>query len=115
MLDRSFEISEHLEQMPAHSIQPIVLSQPFVAIQRAQTFKTSLRSVHHCDRNCVVQCHHGTGRNALKQFVQRQNLRPVRIFRARRFVMNGGDRRLKLVESHGSFGKRERQAVPCLQ
>ena len=29
-----FEISQHLEQMPAHSIQPVVLRQSFVAIQR---------------------------------------------------------------------------------
>jgi hypothetical protein len=69
-------------------------SEPLVAVKHPQTVQPTFWTVYHRDGDCVVQCHHGTGRHELQQFVQRQNLGPVRIFLTRRLVMDGGNRRL---------------------
>ena len=89
VLDGFLEIAKHLEQMTAHGIEPIMIAQAFVAVQSPETLQSARWPVRHRGGDGVVEHYHGIVRNALKQIVQRQDLRPIRIFRARRFVMNG--------------------------
>ena len=60
------------------------------------------RAVHHRDRHRPVQRHDRRGLQALQKIVEPHDLRPVRIFGARRLAMQGRDRRLQ----------RERARIP---
>ena len=68
-------------------------------IQGLQQLKSLLRTMHHRRCNRVIQRHHRPQGHAHQQFVKRKNLRPVCIFRPRRFVMNRGNGGLQLIGS----------------
>ena len=59
--------------------------------------------MYHGSCNGMIERHHGAGRNAFQQLVQREDLRPVRILGPRRFVMNCRNGRLQLIQAHRSF------------
>ena len=87
-------IAKHFEQMSTNRFKTVMLGKPTVAIERLEQFETFRRAVYHGSRNCMIEGDHGTGKHAFQQFVQRKNLRPIRVFRSCRFVMNCSDRRL---------------------
>ena len=70
--------------------------------------------MHHGRGDGVIERHHRIVRHALEQAIQRQDLRPVGILGARRFVVDGRDRGLQLIRADRTLGERvadERDAL----
>ena len=68
-----------------------------VGVQCAEHRETRSRSVDHRDGDRPIERHDGAGRDLLEHVVQGEDLRPVRLVIARRFVVDRGDRRLELI------------------
>jgi hypothetical protein len=86
-----------LEQVPPHPLEPVGVRHPLISVEGAEHGEPSAWSVHHRDRQCTIQRDHRPGRHALEHLVEGEDLRPVRVLRARRLVVNGRYRRLHLV------------------
>jgi hypothetical protein len=91
MPNGSFIIARHLEQMGANRVESMMISQPSIGVQRIQQLESRGRAVHHGRRDRLIEHHHRIAGHAFQEVVECQDLRPVGILRADRFIMNGGD------------------------
>lgn len=71
MLDGLLKVSEQLEQMGAHGMEPIMTAQPIVDVQRLKTLQSVRRSVHHGGGNSVIQRYYWAGPGTVMTFVLR--------------------------------------------
>ena len=106
MRESASEIACFLEQVRAHGVQPVMCGQLAARGQLIQQIEPCGRAVHHRDRNGTVERHHRIVRHPLEHGVKRQNLRPISLACRWRFVVNRGNRRLKLIRTDGSFRQR---------
>ena len=92
--------------------------QPAIGIQAFQQPESRARAMHHRGGDRVIEHHHRIVGHALQQFIKRQDLRPIGILGARRFIVNGGDGGLQLVGADRASGQRggdERDALGDLR
>jgi hypothetical protein len=101
VLDRFLAIPGALEQMAANRGEAIVTGASRRKPDCAR--RTAIWPVNHGVRDRVVEGDHGIGGHALEQPVEREDLRPVRIFRTRCFVVQRGDRSLQLIRADRSL------------
>ena len=89
--------------MGSNSVQAVMIREAGVSLERIQEFQAFAGTAHHrhCDR--VIQRDHGVAGHTPEQIVERQDLRPIRVFRLGSFVVNGGDGSLQLVGADGSL------------
>ena len=99
-------ISGELEQMSANGVEAVMVGEAAVAIECAEKIEPGRRPVDHGGCDSVVEHDHGIVRHALEELVEREDLRPVCVFRAGGFVMDGGDGRLQCVTADRSFSER---------
>jgi hypothetical protein len=74
-------------------------------IQRAEHRETRSWSVDHRDGDRPIERHDGARRDLFEHVVQREDLRPVGLVGARRFVVDRGDRRLQLIRAGRSLAE----------
>ena len=91
---RGFDVAGHLVQVGADRIEPVVPGEPVVAGKGFEHGEPGFRPVDHRDRDGPVQRDHRVRRDPLEQFVEHQDLAPVRVVGARRFAVHGHDRGL---------------------
>ena len=82
-----------------YRIETMVLGQPRVVGERVERGETRFGTVHHRDRDGLVECDHRVGCDPLEHLVQHHDLGPVGVFGVRRFVVHRGDRGLDLVRT----------------
>ena len=95
-----------LEQVGAHRLDPVVTGERRIALGRRELLQAGLRSADHGDRDDPVQRDHRPRRERLEQLVEREDLQPVGVLRARRLVVHRGDRGLQLIGAED--GRRDR-------
>src|SRR5215472_17050118 len=102
---RSRAIAGHLQQVRPDRVEPVVLGDPFVCLERVEKVqpRTWASGHGHCDG--VVQRHNGIGGDPHQQLVQAHDLWPVSRLRAGRLVVDRRDRRLELVGAGWSLWK----------
>jgi hypothetical protein len=83
--------------VPTHGVDPMVLRHPLVVVEGSEQGEAGSRPVDHRERHRAIERDHGSRRDPFEDLVQRQDLRPVRLVGARRFVVHRGDRGLELV------------------
>ena len=66
-------------------------SQSSVLVEYRQQFESLRRALDHRCRDGMVEHHHGIVRHVLQEFIERQDLRPVRVLSPGRFGVNGGN------------------------
>ena len=93
-------VSGQFQQMGANGVQAMMAGQPSIGVERIQQLESRGRAVHHGRGDGVIEHHHGIVGHAFQQVIQRQDLRPVGILGAGRFVVNGGDGGLQLVRAN---------------
>ena len=108
MRDCGLAIPGHLEQMRAHRVEAMMPGQSSVGVERSEQLEPGRRAVHHRRGDGVVERHHRIVGHALEQAIQRQDLRPVGVLGARRFVVHGRDRGLQLIRADRPSGQRRR-------
>ncbi len=104
--DGGAAISGELEQMSANGVEAVMVGEAGVAVECAEQIESGSRPVDHGGGDGVVEHDHGIVRHALEEIVEREDLRPVGVFRAGGFVMNGGDGGLQCVTADRSFCER---------
>lgn len=97
-------VAEHLEEMGTHGVQPIVARQPFA--EGFEQHQPSRGPMRHRRSDRPVERHHRIAGHPFEQAVQPENLRPVGVLDACRLIVNGCDRGLDLVLTHGPPGER---------
>src|SRR3954447_17405897 len=106
--DGALGIARALVQVAADGVQAVVAGEPRIGVQRLKQLQPLLRSLHHRGGDRAVERLHRVVGHPLQQAVQGENLRPVRILRARRLVVHGGDGGLELVCAHRPSRERGR-------
>jgi len=81
-------VSRHLEEMRADGIDAVVAAECRIVLRRSELAQSRVRAVDHRDRDNAVEGHHGSGRDRAQQLVEPQDLSPVGVLSARRFVVN---------------------------
>ncbi len=106
VLDRSLVIARTFEQMRAHRVEAVVACEASVGIQCIQQFQSGSRPMHHRAAIAWFSATIGLSDMRMQQAVQREDLRPVGVFRACGFVVHGRDRGLQLVAADRSLRQR---------
>jgi hypothetical protein len=82
-----------------------ISGQSRIGLGRDELSERGQRAFDHGDRDDPVEGDHRPGCQRLEQPVEQEDLRPVRVIRAGRFVMDGGDGRLELIWADRRVGQ----------
>lgn len=92
---RLFSVTGHLEQMGAHSVEPVVTGQPVGdLVYQGQSCR---RAMHDRSGDGPVERNDRVAGHLVQQPVQGKDLRPVGVLGSRSLVMDGRDRSLELI------------------
>jgi len=105
VLEGSLAVAGHFEQMGPHCVEAMMPGHAGIGIERGHELDSLGGAMHHGGGDGVVQQHHGILGGTLEQVVERQDLRPIGLLGARRFVVYGGDGGPKLVGANRSLGE----------
>ncbi len=92
--------------MRAYGVDPVVTGERWVALRRGQLLETRSCAMDHGHGDDAVEGDYRSGRDAVQEFVQSEDLPPVGVLGAGRLVVHGGDRRLQLIGAERRAGQR---------
>ena len=86
--------------MGADGVETIVTGNTRIAVESPEQLEAFGRAVHHSGCDGEIESNDRTGGDSFQQLVQGQDLWPICILYALGFVVNGGNRSLKLIQAH---------------
>src|SRR5205807_8937095 len=92
--------------MGTNGVETIMTGNARITVEGPKQFEAFGSAVHHSGCDWVIESDHGTGGDSFQQLIQSQDLWPVGVLNSRSFVVNGGNRCLKLIQAHGCFRQR---------
>ena len=96
---RVFRVPRHLEKVASHGVEQMVTRDSSIGVDRGEKVETGTGPEHHSRSDGSVDRRHRIRGDPIERLVEREDLRPVRVLRARRFVVHGSDRCLKLIRA----------------
>ena len=99
-------IAGQFVQVGANGVEAVMIGDARIVVERVEQIQTVSGAVDHGGRDCVVEQDHGIVRHAPEEIVEGEDLRPVSVFGAGRFVVHSGDGGLQCVTADGTFLQR---------
>src|SRR6266498_1951412 len=91
------EVARHLVQMRPYRVEPVIRNKLSISLEPLDQTEAGVRAPRDPDRDGMVQLEHGIAGTLQQDFVQSDDLWPIRCFETRRFIMHRRDGGLDLV------------------